>query len=348
MDRKSDLLKYGLSALLAVLLLYLSFRGVSWRDFLNALRGCRWEWIGVAIAAGIAAFWVRALRWRQLMKPIEGPVSRKAVFNAVNIGYLVNLALPRVGELVRCGFLAKHCRIVGYDKVLGTVVLERVWDVLMMLMLVFLLAATMWGRFGRFFIDKILKPFSGRFNLSVGAVLLGMAVVCVLSVYIVYAFRYRRKLCSGIWRFITGLWDGAVSCLKMEKWWLFLTYSIAVWALYWLMSASVLWSLQGIDTSIMGDGISRAVESLESLGPMDALFLMLAGSLSSLVPVPGGFGAFHYIVALALSSVYGIPFEIGIVFATLSHESQTLTMILCGSASYVSESMSIVSGNNPD
>ena len=85
--------------------------------------------------------------------------------------------------------------------------------------------------------------------------------------------------------------------------------------------------------------MAGAIAGLSSLGPMDALFLMLVGSLSSLVPVPGGFGAFQYLVALALSTVYGIPFGVGIIFATLSHESQTLTMIVCGTASYIDETL---------
>ena len=337
MSRKSDLLKYGVSALLAVLLLYLSFRGVGWSDFINALLDCRWEWIAVAMAAGVAAFWVRAVRWRQLLSPLDDAVPRKAVFNAVNIGYLVNLALPRAGELVRCGFLAKHCKRAGYDKILGTVVLERLWDVLMMFLLVAVLAVAMWGRFGNFLMERIVKPFSGRIDLSLGMIVAILLFLCAGMLWLVYCLKGKWRPAAMVWRFVKGLAEGVSSCFRMRRWWLFFLYSAAIWALYWLMSLSILYSVQEMD-----------VPGLSSLGPVDALFLMLAGSLSSLVPVPGGFGAFHYIVALALSSVYGIPFEIGIVFATLSHESQTLTMILCGSASYVSESMSIVSGNNPD
>ena len=66
----------------------------------------------------------------------------------------------------------------------------------------------------------------------------------------------------------------------------------------------------------------------------DALFLMFAGALSTLVPVPGGFGAFHTVVAGALLSVYGLPFSVGLIFATLSHESQIVMELVLGAASY--------------
>ena len=72
---------------------------------------------------------------------------------------------------------------------------------------------------------------------------------------------------------------------------------------------------------------------------VDALFLMVAGSLGWLVPVPGGFGAFHFVVSIALSTIYGIPFELGIIFATLSHESQAITMAVCGGGSYLYETL---------
>ena len=76
---------------------------------------------------------------------------------------------------------------------------------------------------------------------------------------------------------------------------------------------------------------------LGGLNAVDALFLMVAGSFGWLVPVPGGFGSFHFIVSLALSTIYGIPFGLGIIFATLSHESQAVTMALCGGISWFYE-----------
>ena len=338
---KSALLKYLLSALVAGVLLYFSFRGVKWADFIEAVRACRPGWLLAAMSAGVASFLVRALRWRQIVHPTDDSVKLRDSFNAVNISYLVNLALPRAGELVRCGYLARHCRRAGYDRLLGTVVLERVWDILMMFGLVVLLAWSMWDRFGSFFMEKVLTPFSGRLNLGLGAIVLILAAAGGLVLWGLYALREKWRPAGMVWGFVKGLGQGVVSCFRMDRWWLFLLYSLMIWALYWVMSIAVLHSLQGMGdaSGSVGGMMADAIDGLSSLGLMDALFLMLVGSLSSLVPVPGGFGAFHYLVALALSTVYGIPFGVGIVFATLSHESQTLTMILCGTASYIDETV---------
>ena len=342
---KSQLLKYVLSVLVAGILLYFSFRGLKWSDFIEAVRSCRPGWLLVAMLAGVASFFIRALRWRRIVLPVDGSVKVHDTFNAVNISYLFNLALPRVGELARCGYLARHCRSAGYDKLLGTVVLERLWDVLMMFIFVLVLAWTMWDRFGTFFVEKMLNPFSARLNLGLGGIALILVIVFGLLLWALYSFREKWKPAAAVWGFMKGLVQGVLSCFRMEKWWLFLLYTLIIWVLYWLMSLSVLYSVQGMDvagTSALAgsaDDLAGAVAGLASLGGTDALFLMLVGSLSSLVPVPGGFGAFHYIVALALSTVYGIPFGDGIIFATLSHESQTLTMILCGTASYIAETV---------
>lgn len=342
---KSQLLKYVLSVLVAGILLYFSFRGLKWSDFIEAVRSCRPGWLLVAMLAGVASFFIRALRWRRIVLPVDGSVKVYDTFNAVNISYLVNLALPRVGELARCGYLARHCRAAGYDRLLGTVVLERLWDVLMMFIFVLVLAWTMWDRFGTFFVEKMLNPFSARLNLGLGGIALILVIVFGLLLWALYSFREKWKPAAAVWGFMKGLVQGVLSCCRMEKWWLFLLYTLIIWVLYWLMSLSVLYSVQGMDvagTSALAgsaDDLAGAVAGLASLGGTDALFLMLVGSLSSLVPVPGGFGAFHYIVALALSTVYGIPFGDGIIFATLSHESQTLTMILCGTASYIAETL---------
>ena len=352
------LIKYLCSVGIAVVLLYFSFRGINWSDFLTGLRNCRWGWIVAAMGCGVLSFWFRALRWRELLLPIDPSVRRTVSFNAINIGLLANLVLPRVGEFVRCGFITRHsapadvqdnadasssktsssgARKASYDKVLGTVVMERSMDVLTLLLLVGIVSFAMRGRIGTFLDEKIFTPLSGIIDLSLWWVLAGLTVLSALTLWWLWKIRDRSSIAAALFRFVSGLGQGLVSCLRMKRWWLFLIYTVAVWAMYWLMSLTVLWSVQGMDVAALSPELSGAVDRLAGLGASDALFLMLVGSLSSLVPVPGGFGAFHYIVATALMSVYGVPFGVGIMFATLSHESQTIVQMLCGGMSYAAE-----------
>ena len=109
----------------------------------------------------------------------------------------------------------------------------------------------------------------------------------------------------------------------MDRKWLFFAYTACIWLTYWLMAASIMW----------------AAPFLEGLDLIDALFLSLVGGLGFAVPVPGGIGAFHFIISLALSAVYGIPMETGIIYATLSHTSQAITQILFGAGSYIYEAI---------
>ena len=109
----------------------------------------------------------------------------------------------------------------------------------------------------------------------------------------------------------------------MERKWMFFAYTAFIWLTYWFMSACTVW----------------AAPFLSGLDLVDALFLSLAGGLGFAVPVPGGIGAFHFIISLALSTIYGVPMETGIIYATISHTSQAITQIFCGLCSYLYEAV---------
>lgn len=326
MNKKiSKFLKYILSACVAVLLLYFSFREVEWKDFMDGLRSCRWEFILLSMAAGIAAFWFRGLRWRQLLLPIDPSTRRITTFNAVNIGYIANFVFPRIGEFVRCGVVTRRSaeNKASYDKVLGTVVLERGWDMLTMLLLLVVLLGARWEKFGGFFMEQMWEPVSARLDFSIWWIVALLAVAGLGCFWFIWRFRASGGFCSKIWGLFEGLLQGFSSCLRMEGKWRFFASTALIWGMYWLMAAATMW----------------AIPVLDGLNMIDALFLSLAGSLGWLVPVPGGFGAFHFVVSLALQAIYGIPFETGIIFATLSHESQAITMALFGGGSYAYESL---------
>lgn len=343
MDKKlKRTLQYVLWTGVAVVLLYFSFRGVNWKDFGEALRCCRWEYVLLSMVLGAVVFWIRGLRWRMQLLPMDPSTSRVTCFNAYNICMIVNLVLPRVGEVVRSAYVTKNAgrdgqgrRLATLDKVIGTVLADRMWDAVSLLVMLVLVLSVMWDRFGSFFTETVFPGLAGKAGLW-WIVALGLLVAGGFF-FLCWKRRDRGRIWGKVWGWIRGLADGLSSCLHMRNGWLFIVYTILIWCLYWLMSACILWSLQGIDTAGLSPEFALAVERLGDLGMSDALFLMFAGAVSSVVPVPGGFGAFHTVVAGALSSLYGIPFGVGIVFATLSHESQVVTDIICGAGSYVHE-----------
>lgn len=325
-----NILKYILSLVLAAVLLWFCFREVNWQEFLESLKGCRWEWVMLSILAGVLSNWFRAERWREILLPLDAGTSRRSVFNSVNIAYLANFIFPRIGEFVRCGVVSRDSAVqgdrkdgqgLGYDKVLGTVVTERSIDLLMMFGILVGFLCLKWNEFGAFFIDNIWLPVSGRLNLNLWWIAVILLAAVGLCVAFVVFFRDRNVIASKLWSILKGVGEGLVSCFRMKNAWKFILHSVLIWLMYFLMSYTSM----------------RAVPLLDSLGLPDAMFLMLVGSLGWLVPVPGGFGAFHYIVALALSTVYSLPFELGIIFATISHESQSIMMALTGLVSYADE-----------
>ena len=326
-------IKYIASAAVAVLLLWFSFRDVEWSSFAAVLKECHWGYVALSMAAGSFAFLLRALRWRRLLMPIDESISTLTTFNGVNIGMISNFVFPRIGEFVRCGVITRRSAPVdpehpdkkkaSYDKVLGTVVLERSWELLVMLLLLAVVVVAGFKRFGGFFVEQIWNPMAQRLDFSIWWIVALLVAVCVAGLWLLWRYRESNTFCSKVWGIFKGILQGFASCLKMDKKWLFFAYTACIWLTYWLMAASTVW----------------AAPFLEHLDVIDALFLSLVGGIGFAVPVPGGIGAFHFVISLALSMVYGIPMEMGIVYATLSHTSQAITQIFFGAVSYVVEAV---------
>ena len=333
MKNLKKIMKYIASLALAVLLLWVSFREVEWKDFINGLKDCRWGFVLLSMAAGSTAFLIRALRWRQLLLPIDDSISRTTAFNGVNIGNISNYIFPRIGEFVRCGVITRRSapaapndpsvKKATYDKVLGTVVLERGWELLVMILMLAIVVVGGFERFGNFFLEQIWNPMAQSLDFSIWWIVLAIAAAGAAGIYAIYAYKDANSFCRKVWSIFRGLWQGFASCLKMDRKWLFFAYTALIWMLYWLMAASTMWA-----APFLGD-----------LDLIDALFLSLVGGLGFAVPVPGGIGAFHFIISMTLATMYGIPVEMGIVYATLSHTSQAITQILFGLGSYAYETI---------
>lgn len=327
--KTANILSYVFWTALAVVLVWLSARTIDWKQFGEALLQCRWNWVAIGFSAAIAVFYVRALRWRMQLLPFDEKISVRTSFNAYNICMLVNLILPRVGEVVRCGYVVKHSsadengkRRITLDKALGTMVVDRVWDIMSLLIIALLVAFTMWEKSGSFFKDSLFGAVLGKLNIM--WVLLAVLALAALFLFLAWKMKDRNRFWTKVWDVVKGMRDGVLSCLHMRHGWLFIVYTALIWLLYWIMCVCAIEAVQDIPEFAM-------------LKPSDALFIMFAGSVSSIIPVPGGFGAYHTVVSGVLNGIWGISFGTAMIFATLTHETQVIATAVTGIWSYLDE-----------
>jgi glycosyltransferase 2 family protein len=312
---------------LAVILLYFSFREVKWDGFIEDLRKCNYWWILTSMAVGFMGFIFRSFRWRLLMLPLNKNITKREAYDGTTIAYLTNFAFPRAGELARCGVIAKSGK-TSFEGALGTVVLERSFDMICLIIFVLAILIFKWNEFGTFMSRELFAPllqkFSGAGIWWLGGISVGILVLIYLLARIFRTRLLKLKFIQKVSKILHGLAAGIMSAFKMKNKWLFLAYTAGLWGTYWLTSY----------TTIL------AFPSVGHLTMIDAMFLMVVGGLGWVVPVQGGLGAYHFIVSLALATVYAIPQTEGVVFATISHESQAIMMIICGAVSLISINLS--------
>ena len=332
------ILKIALSFALAGVFVFFAFRGIDWASFAQDIRQTRWIWVLAFCVVSVGALIFRMLRWQALLRPLhggadaaesgsgvsaagaadgaDGKVSALRVWDANNVGNIVNVVIPGSGEFVRCGYMTAGR--ASYDKVLGTVVTERICDVLAIVLLMAIAILCGSEQMKQFFRTNIAGAAAGQ--LSLLWVLAGVLLLLAAGVWALWHFRERNAFCGKIADKLKGFAGGMTSFVRMRKKWLFIIYTIGIWTMYVLMSYSII----------------KAMPDLSHLGAADALFLCAIGNFASVIPVPGGIGAYHYLVALSLSGIYGVSWETGLLNATLNHELHAILILLLGAVSYIS------------
>lgn len=313
----SKVLKYVLSALLAVALLWFAFGKLDWKAFWEGLKQTKWIWVIASVLASLGALWFREERWRQLLLPLDPDIRRIDVWDAYNFGNFFSVFIPGVGEVVRVGAVAG--KKATYDKAFGTIVMERAWDLLAVAFLFILAVTLQFDTLGTFLKEHIFKSMVSGTNWIIVLALVVLVALGIGAIIVVYRLRDRGPMFEKIAGWIDGALLGFKSFAQMKHKWLFLLNTVAIWLMYILMSFFVF----------------KAMPELSSLGFSDSLLVSAVGNLASVVPVPGGLGAYHYLVALSLSSIYEATWEAGILFATLTHESRSILLLLVTAPSYL-------------
>ena len=306
---------------LGILLLYLSFRGVDFDHLVDDLKSANYFWVFISLICSIVGYVSRAIRWRLLIEPLNYKPPIKNVFYALMFGYFANFAFPRIGEITRCGALTKSDKI-PMDSLIGTVIIERAIDLIVLIILLFVVFLVKIEVFGGFIKETVFIPLYKKIINTVDFPIFYWLIIIVLLFLAIGSLYYYRKkfkrvkFILKIRKILRGVISGVKTVTKMKSRSAFLFHTIVIWISYFLMTYVVIF----------------AIPATSNLTPIDGLFLLVIGGLGMAAPVQGGIGAFHWIVSSALS-LYGITKAEGLVFATIQHESQAILAILLGSFS---------------
>ncbi|WP_375584392.1 lysylphosphatidylglycerol synthase transmembrane domain-containing protein [Cyclobacterium xiamenense] len=306
-------IQLGLSLLVAAAIFYFLYRDVEKEAFVLALKETRLFWLFASVSIGIVGYLVRAWRWKLLIATRENfSITTAPIFWALMLGYLVNLLLPRAGELARCGAV-NRVYPVPTGKLLGTVVLERTIDMAFMLLLVALALVSQGAVFSELL--GMLVSFSSLNQFIEKYLVLGLVLgIGLLSMlYLAYRKVKNRQWMGKIRQFFRQFVSGLETVVQMKNQWAFWIASLCIWIIYFLM---MYW-------------IAFAMPATSSLSVGSILMVLVMGSIGMVAPVQGGIGTFHALVAFILL-FYGISEEQGKIFALVVHASQMVTILLLG------------------
>ena len=283
-----------------------------WQSFLSA----KWGWVALVMVVCLLSHFIRALRWQLLFKPMGHEPGLNNTFGAVMVTYLANLAVPRLGEVMRCAMLRTSEKI-PIEKSIGTVVTERLFDTLMFVVVVLLGFLLMFGSVKDFLYDSLSQKFSSLPTLAGIAV---AGVIALVLLFVAYRLFHKKllkfKLYAKAVELIKGCVEGVKSILHMgtHSTLLFVAYSLIIYFLY----------IAG------GWIILEAFEETADLSFSTAFVIYLFGSVGMMIS-QGGLGAYPVLVWQALG-LYGIGEATGLACGWLLWGSQQAVVIVVGLA----------------
>jgi glycosyltransferase 2 family protein len=316
-------LKFLAFLAVGIVLLYFALRNVNTTKLIEDLKEANYYWLLLSVFFGLLAYLSRARRWIILIKPLGHNPSLKNSFFSLMTGYLANLALPRLGEITRCVALGKKEKI-PVDQLIGTVVVERTIDFISLLLIMISLFFSSGNQIELFLKQSILEPIQKSMHDTFGVTwVIWLFFAGILVILFILAIRFKSDLrkirfFAKIFEVARGIINGLKTITNLEHKWEFIFHTIFIWVNYALMTWVVVFSL----------------ESTSFLTFRDSIFILVIGGLAMSAPVQSGFGAFHWIVSQGLLIVKGIPVEEGFAYATLTHESQLIFVLITGAISF--------------
>lgn len=294
------------------------YRDIAFDSLIEQVKSSNWFWILTSLAIALIGYWVRGWRWSLLIQEDEGlKVTPNRAYHAVMVGYLVNMLIPRAGEVARCGVLTRT-NGVSLGHLVGTVIVERSVDLIFLIgtiLLAFLVENELFLNLASQLVD--LKAL-GEGILSNLPIALGGLIIFILFIYLVFRRFKNHSLVNKIQHFFREIGGGLKSVGKLKNPLGFLGSSILIWVFYFMTMYTV----------------ALGIQSTANLSSSEVLLVMVMGSIGMIAPVQGGIGTFHALVAFILIQL-GVSEQDGKIFAAIIHGTQVILVLVVGLISWI-------------
>lgn len=304
------ILLYSLPVLFGFFLVWWSLSGLSVSDrkeIINALQNANLFWVFLSLFLGFLSHLFRAFRWSLLLNPLGyKPKMANNIFS-IFIAYLVNLAIPRAGEVARATAISKY-EAIPFEKSFGTIVTERVVDVILLLAIIIIALFYQYDLIKDLLLSKIPdQPIYYIFGIGV------LFLIVLFSLFILKRSKYKAK----IKKFVLGFVEGLKSIFHLKKAFLFIIYSILIWVMYILMFYVTTFAFPSTSGIQMGAVITGFV----------------VGALS-IAATNGGLGTYPLGVQQVFI-LYGISANQALVFGWMMWSAQTFMILIFGALSFL-------------
>lgn len=301
-------------ALLGVGLIYWRFTTMTPEDkaaMFQSFDAFNWNWSLAIFAMGVFSHFIRAKRWELQFDALAIPYTTTKTFTAVMLGYLTNIFIPRLGEVTKCTYIAKD-NGTATDKIIGTVIAERLWDTICFL---FLTILTLVLQFPILlpYAKKIFGNLSAKLHTADGNLAylkIGILVSIIVVGIVAFILLYRKLRDTKIGKFIDGVKKGLQSIYQVKKKGLFIAYTLLLWLSYTLVAILVM----------------KAIPGTEHLPLLAGLSIITFGTFAMIVPAPGSI-AYPLIVAPILT-LYGTSTGVGQGYGWINWANQNITIII--------------------
>jgi len=293
--------------------------GKKMTEIKQALENARLYLIAPVFIILLLSHYVRALRWRLLMEPLGYKPGKVNTFFAVMVGYLANQAVPRLGEVLKCTLLARYEKIPA-DKLVGTIILERLIDAVCLLTVFGITLVIQPGLYSQI-INTVFNGDPKEETDKIPGYIVGLIITGIIAVIIALWMIVKKKSFNdllAVIKKITGrIWQGLSAIRHLKKRGQFIAFTLIMWSLY-----------------LSGGYIGfQALQETEHYGIKEAFTVLSAGSIGMIV-TPGGIGAYAYLIE-ATMQLYGLQQSIAVAFGWLLWLAQTVVILIGGLLSFI-------------